>query len=333
MRRALALAICLVLLLSASGCLTKSGATVRDADDDGVLDEDDSFPNDPGEWEDSDGDGVGDNSDAFPTDPDETRDGDGDGYGDGEDAFPHDSDEWEDSDGDGVGDNEDEFPTDPSERTDSDGDGHGDNEDEFPTDPSEWSDSDGDGHGDNEDAYPDDPDKWEEEQEPGPGPGPGPEPEPEPEPAGDAIHVYAGNQSGWLCSPQSDETGETEHNESYFFESITITKVAFTVAIEDSDDEHADTDEGSDPDTAKVNVSSSDGIKMVKSIISGTDYVFVVEKAAGSPYLSQIWTVDVQGEDFGGGKSVLGPIGLIVYIDQGLQWSISAEYWYLETEG
>jgi len=42
-----------------------------DTDEDGVLDEDDAFPNDPSESVDTDGDGLGDNSDKYPNDPSE----------------------------------------------------------------------------------------------------------------------------------------------------------------------------------------------------------------------------------------------------------------------
>ncbi len=41
-----------------------------DSDGDGVIDDEDAFPNDPTETVDSDGDGVGDNSDLFPNNPD-----------------------------------------------------------------------------------------------------------------------------------------------------------------------------------------------------------------------------------------------------------------------
>lgn len=145
-----------------------------DADDDGVPDIQDAFPNDPAESSDNDGDGTGDNadtdddndgvldgSDAFPNDPGESTDSDGDGIGDNGDAFPGDPAEWADSDGDGAGDNTDAFPNDPTESTDSDGDGVGDNGDAFPDNPEEWADSDGDGVGDNTDAFPDDPTRWE----------------------------------------------------------------------------------------------------------------------------------------------------------------------------
>ena len=127
-----------------------------DTDGDGVVDQNDAFPNDPTETTDSDGDGVGDNSDAFPNDASETTDSDLDGVGDNADAFPNDGTETTDTDGDGVGDNADDFPNDPSEQVDSDNDGVGDNADAFPNDPGETTDTDGDGVGDNADAFPND---------------------------------------------------------------------------------------------------------------------------------------------------------------------------------
>ena len=54
-----------------------------DSDGDGVLDDVDMFPDDPGEWNDFDEDGVGDNADT---------DDDADGFPDGSDPFPLDSD-------------------------------------------------------------------------------------------------------------------------------------------------------------------------------------------------------------------------------------------------
>ncbi len=79
-----------------------------DADDDGVPDADDVFPNNPTEWEDTDLDGVGDNADAFPRNPLESTDSDGDGVGDNSDRFPDDPLESADVDCDGIGDNSDD---------------------------------------------------------------------------------------------------------------------------------------------------------------------------------------------------------------------------------
>ncbi len=110
-----------------------------DDDGDGVLDENDAFPYDAGEWADLDGDGLGDNTDD---------DDDGDGWTeneeqncgtDGADVFsvPSDNDRDglcdvvdQDNDNDGVINTDDAFPMDPSETNDLDGDGVGDNTDQ-----------------------------------------------------------------------------------------------------------------------------------------------------------------------------------------------------------
>lgn len=95
--------------------------TILDADDDGVADWDDAFPNDAAESADTDSDGVGDNADVFPNDPSETIDTDNDGTGNNADT---------DDDEDGVLDVDDAFPLDADETTDTDLDGIGNNADE-----------------------------------------------------------------------------------------------------------------------------------------------------------------------------------------------------------
>ena len=134
---------------------------IPDSDGDGVLDNEDAFPNDATQSTDRDGDGCGDNlagtnGDAFPDDADECMDSDSDGVGDNGDAFPNDANESVDSDDDGVGDNGDAFPNNADESMDSDGDGVGDNGDVFPNNADESMDSDGDSVGDNGDAFPND---------------------------------------------------------------------------------------------------------------------------------------------------------------------------------
>jgi len=127
-------------------CEDKSSVEERDRDGDGVVNENDAFPDDASESSDTDNDGVGDNSDKFPNDPLESLDTDLDGVGDNTDKFPNDPTESIDSDSDGVGDNSDAFPDDPTESADSDGDGVGNNADFFPNDPTRFHrDTDGDG--------------------------------------------------------------------------------------------------------------------------------------------------------------------------------------------
>ena len=113
-----------------------------DRDGDGILDDDDMFPDDATEWRDLDADGVGDNSDGCPLQAGTSRldrlgctDSDGDGTSDPDGSWT-------------VEDGADAFPDDPSESRDSDGDGVGDHADPLPNDPSEWSDNDDDGIGD-----------------------------------------------------------------------------------------------------------------------------------------------------------------------------------------
>ena len=111
----------------------------NDTDNDGILDNDDAFPNDKNEWLDTDNDGIGDNSD-------DDRDGDGInndyeeqlGYDPNDatntpidtdaDAIPDPLDS--DIDGDNVANELDAFPLDKNEQSDLDKDGIGDNSDD-----------------------------------------------------------------------------------------------------------------------------------------------------------------------------------------------------------
>ncbi|MBU1151570.1 PKD domain-containing protein [Patescibacteria group bacterium] len=131
-------------------------ASDPDDDNDGISDDNDDFPLDPGEQHDTDGDGQGDNADP---------DDDNDGIPDEHDDLPYDPNESTDTDGDGQGniedtddDNdtvldiqEDNQGTDPL-NPDTDGDSYNDGIDPFPLDPNEWEDTDNDQIGDNTDT-------------------------------------------------------------------------------------------------------------------------------------------------------------------------------------
>ena len=127
------------------------GGSQLDSDDDGVLDLEDAFPEDPTESLDTDGDGVGNNSDP---------DDDGDGIADSDDAFPLVSiGDLTDTDGDGAPDECDASCTSLGMLADGDDDNDGvkDEEDAFPKDSYEQYDSDSDGIGDRSDVAPSDP--------------------------------------------------------------------------------------------------------------------------------------------------------------------------------
>jgi hypothetical protein len=127
-----------------------------DIDDDGVLNQDDAFPEEATQWDDSDNDGYGDNplpayqGDDCPNtygtssqDRFGCPDGDGDGYSNEGDVFPLDHTQWADSDNDGYGDNAFYDIEDVTElRLNQTGDA-------LPMNPTQWNDTDGDGWGDN----------------------------------------------------------------------------------------------------------------------------------------------------------------------------------------
>ena len=115
------------LLCSEEGNLVNSAANIiwdgicgDDQDGDGIVNENDDFPDDiaasvdrdrdgqPDDW--NEGFGASDSTTGLTLDNDD----DNDGVADGEDEFPNDPSESVDSDGDGVGDNADAYPNDSS---------------------------------------------------------------------------------------------------------------------------------------------------------------------------------------------------------------------------
>ena len=122
-----------------------------DIDGDGVLNENDAFPEDGTQWNDTDNDGFGDNlggtnGDACPDvagtstmDRYGCPDTDGDGWSDDGDDFPNDVYQWVDADGDG-------YPGNTNDNRDPSPYGE---LDYFDHNPTQWADSDLDGYGDN----------------------------------------------------------------------------------------------------------------------------------------------------------------------------------------
>ncbi len=143
-KKLIVLIIGLIIIISIAGFASLGGTKIfapPDADQDGVIDEEDAFPNDPTQFADRDEDGYGDNPNGRTPD-----------------AFPDDKSEWIDTDKDGIGNNADKFPTDATQWADRDNDGYGDNPngnnpDAFPDNRNEWKDTDHDSIGDNADIY------------------------------------------------------------------------------------------------------------------------------------------------------------------------------------
>ncbi|MDN3633556.1 DUF6089 family protein [Neolewinella lacunae] len=162
-----------------TGLTFATGFGKPDADKDGIFDEDDACPTEPGPAStmgcpDTDGDGVADKDDACPQVAGLATlmgcpDGDGDGVADKDDDCPTEAgvkalNGCPDGDGDGVADKDDECPTEAGVKAlngcpDGDGDGVADKDDDCPAEPGTKAnrgcpDTDGDGIIDKEDECP-----------------------------------------------------------------------------------------------------------------------------------------------------------------------------------
>lgn len=111
-----------------------------------------------------------------------------------------------------------------------------------------------------------------------------------------------------------------------------IVSVKFTIKVEDSDADHSETDQGSDPDQVTITISSGNTTekKSGPTPFSTTVDVAAPGGAETPQYLDSGWTVQIDA-DLGGGKPVYF-FGFIVYVDQGVAYTIDAEYSYMAAE-
>jgi hypothetical protein len=208
---------------------------------------------------------------------------------------------------------------------DSDGDGYPDSEDEFPDDPKEWNDYDGDGVGDNSDSDPDDPLIWmEEEEEEKEVEEEEKEAEPPPSENGEIYNEASmPPRSGWV-----DDEGDATHVEKYSINVENLYSVHFYIFINDSNEEHSDTDEGSDPDHVKASFTGD----VYYDEEDGMTPFYYDTEFRSSYFLDNYWEVKIQGIELGGGKEMFTPAGLIIYVDQGVAWKIFVDYVYVTYE-
>ncbi len=99
--------------------------------------------------------------------------------------------------------------------------------------------------------------------------------------------------------------------------------------VNDSDEEHAETDEDSDPDSVEVSIQSFGGI-ICGSTGGPTPINWIVGFNQPFP-LPNDWTIIIEGLEFGN-KSVFRPSGWIVLVDEGIAWTIFVDYVYLTYE-
>jgi hypothetical protein len=190
----------------------------------------------------------------------------------------------------------------------------------------EWNDFDGDGVGDNSDVDPDNPQVWEEEEEKEEEEEEEEEKEEEESPSEGKEEVYneasLPPRSGWI-----DSDGERTHTEEYHLQEYYIYKIQFSIFINDSNEENAESDEGSPPDTVKATVASGEYSEDKEG---ETPFYFEVI-CESSSFLPNDWTVTIEGIEFGSGKP-MGVVGMVVYVDQGIAWKILVDYVYVTYE-
>ena len=112
-----------------------------------------------------------------------------------------------------------------------------------------------------------------------------------------------------------------------------IIQVKFTMRVEDSDPQHAETDEGSDPDEITITVTGNNVTSdEKKGITPATIAIEIKATAQGGEmsYLGQSWNIHLHAECYGGKPRFV--LGFIIYKDQGVAWSLEGEYKYMAEE-
>lgn len=179
-------------------------------------------------------------------------------------------------------------------------------------------DTDGDGYPDDEDLFPNDP----------------------------AVHDIVLNktslpvQSGWVESDSSGGDGGPGYAEASIpieLENKWVVSISVTLKLEDSDETHNETDEGSDPDVVRGKLISEDiefsnrsGVTPCALFMSHEGNI--TEQSEEDDGLPRNWYVELTAECYGGKPTGIGPgFQFLTYLDQGVAWELEVEYEYFET--
>ena len=151
---------------------------------------------------------------------------------------------------------------------------------------------------------------------------------------------------GWISSPDASEPVETQHEEIINVPGGNVVSFKVTCSAADSDAAHAETDDGSDPDTITFKISDGgNNTGTVEIQTDGTqnfvsqDIAFPSGNATGE-LMGGNWTILIKGKKFGSGKSAYlvprpGAVipSALMWIDQGAAWKIHVEYTYADFGG
>jgi hypothetical protein len=135
--------------------------------------------------------------------------------------------------------------------------------------------------------------------------------------------------SGWI-----DDDGN-EHASGTFplpLNDSNIVSIEITVMVEDSNSENAETDQGSDPDSITVTAAGGNNTETMEGITPFSAKFEFTALGGEEPtnFLDGAWSVQIDAA-LGGGKPRFF-FGFIIWIDQGVAYTISGQYTFLVEE-
>ena len=145
-------------------------------------------------------------------------------------------------------------------------------------------------------------------------------------------------KSGWAESnwaESSDEPWKASVEIPIKFESDKVVSVELKIDVQDSDSNHSETDEGSDPDQITItitwgNASANETIKKQGSTPFSVTITLPAEPLPEGQYISGNVVVKIDGDCYGGKPTRPFPWWPIVYKDQGFAYTVSGTYTYME---
>ena len=146
---------------------------------------------------------------------------------------------------------------------------------------------------------------------------------------------YNESMEGWLEDPEGNSISKPIN----FSSEENLIAITVTMTIRDSDETHQETDEGSDPDTAEIELDflNGTGEQTTFSLTTSGDFggVTKVINLTFEDGVQLGGDIVITAKTLGSGKQPKGPGGIVPipglqYVDQGLFYSIQIEYTLLE---
>jgi hypothetical protein len=112
-----------------------------------------------------------------------------------------------------------------------------------------------------------------------------------------------------------------------------ITTLKFSIEIEDSDTEHDETDQGSNPDIITIIISGENQTETQKGVtpLTYSSEFSSTGESQEISYLSQDWHIQINA-DCSGGKPKSGSLSFSTHKDHGFAYTINGEYTYTVEE-